>query len=84
MSENNLRKKVKALVRIQKYVETLPIMKEIMSSELDPKRYLKYLIQIRAIYNAIESNKIYKELGWNLFLTEEFYSVLQACLLRPL
>ena len=37
MSENNLRKKAKALVRIHKYVETLPIMKEIMSSELDPK-----------------------------------------------
>ena len=73
MSENNLRKKAKALTaRIHKYVETLPIMREIMSSELDPKRYLKYLIQIRAIYNAIESNKIYKELGWNLFLTENY------------
>ena len=56
MSENNLRKKAKALTaRIHKYVENLPIMKEIMSSELNPERYLKYLIQIRAIYNAIES-----------------------------
>ena len=73
MSENNLRKKAKALTaRIHKYVENLPIMKEIMSPNLDPKRYLKYLIQIRAIYSAIESNKTYDELGWNLYLADNY------------
>ena len=75
MSGTNLRKKAKALTaRIHKYVENLPIMKEIMSSDLDPKRYLKYLIQIQGIYNAIESNKTYSELGWNVYLSENYQS----------
>ena len=75
MSETNLRKKAKTITsHIHKYVENLPIMKEIMSSNLDPKRYLKYLIQIQGIYNAIESNKTYSELDWNLYLAENYQS----------
>lgn len=75
MSETNLRKKAKVITsRIHKYVENLPIMKEIMSSDLDPERYLKYLIQIQEIYNAIEYNKIYSELGWDVYLAENYQS----------
>lgn len=53
---------------IHRYVENLPIMKEIVGRTVGPEAYTNYLVQIRAIYSAIENNPAYTRLGWGLSL----------------
>lgn len=68
MLRNNIKKET---VDIHRYVESLPIMKHIMSKTVNPESYINYLNQIYYIYLAIENNPLYLKLGWNIFLSEK-------------
>lgn len=52
--------------RVHKYVENLPIMKQILSSSVKPDKYYNYLIQIQAIYRSIENNKCFDQFNLRL------------------
>lgn len=67
------REKVKNLTKeIHKYVENLPIMKSIIASEITPQSYIDYMYQIYLIYQAIESNKYFIKIGWNVKLADNY------------
>jgi len=67
------RDEVKKLTKdIHKYVENLPVMKAIIASEITPQSYIDYMYQIHLIYEAIESNGCFAELGWNVKLADSY------------
>lgn len=56
---------------IHKYVENLPIMKQILESNITPQKYLNYLCQLKHIYRAIETNYYYEMLDWDFNLYQK-------------
>lgn len=59
---------------IHKYVESLPIMESIMKQTITPKAYIDYLMQLYAIYNAIEMHPLYTSLNLKLHLSGLCYN----------